>query len=85
LSADKIGSSFFIAFARSCSVQMIGLTVRLSRLDCSSSLLSMLDEFPGAVSTNTSMSLPTSSVFAACEPKMKAAFTPGSARRASPI
>lgn len=84
LSAVRMGSSLFSAFARSCSVQMIGLTLRLTRRDSSSSLPSMLDEVPGAVSTKRSMSLLTSSVFAAWEPKMKAASTPGSLRSVSP-
>ncbi len=84
LSADRIGSSFLIAFARSCSVQMIGLTLRLTRRESSSSLPSMLDEVPRAVRTKRSMSLLTSSVFAAWEPKTKAARTPRSLRNRSP-
>lgn len=75
LSAVRIGSSFFCAFARSCSVQMIGLILRLTRPESSSSLLSSVAEPPGAASTNRSMSLVTSSVFAALEPKMKAVCT----------
>jgi hypothetical protein len=85
LSAGRMGSLFSTALARSRSVQMIGLTLRLTRWDSCSSVVSMREELAAVVRTNTSMSLLTSSVFAACEPKMNAACTPDSFRRASAI
>jgi hypothetical protein len=85
LSAVRIGSSFLSAFARSCSVQIIGLIVRLTRRDSASSVPSTPAERAGAASTNKSMSLVASSVFAACEPKMNAVCTPRSLLRISVI